>query len=81
MGTNTFLAEKLCRRGLPVCLFALCVTLANGNTAGSLLKEFRARSIAAEAVYWGVCGALLRPPALASRRQYLFEDCEWLLPP
>jgi hypothetical protein len=55
---NTFLAEKLCHRWLPACLFVLCVTHTNGDTGGGLLKGFRARSIAAEAVYWGVCGAL-----------------------
>jgi hypothetical protein len=60
MGVNTFLAEKLCPRGFLACLFALCVTHTNENTGVSLLKEFRARSIAAEAVYWGVCGALVK---------------------
>ena len=74
MGINTLLAERLHRRRLPACLFALCVTHTNGKTGESLLKEFRARSIAAEAVYWGVCGALLRlasacfaPPVSLSR--------------
>src|SRR5260370_21964896 len=57
---NTVLAEKLCCRACQACLFALCVTLANANAGVRLLKGFRARSIIAEAVYWGVCGALVK---------------------